>query len=91
MTQLVMNQVRLGELHIGQKALIVRVGNSLFQADLIKRLLEMGFLEGSTVEVLHVGAFGQIDAPIAVRVRGSLIALRRSEANAIKVQVLCQD
>ena len=83
-----MNSVRLGELRIGQKALIVRVGTSLFQLDLIKRLLEMGFLEGSTVEVLHEGPLGQGDAPIAVRVRGSLIGLRRSEANAIEVQIL---
>jgi ferrous iron transport protein A len=42
-------------------------------------------LEGSTVEVLHEAPFGK--DPIAVRVRGALLALRRSEANHVRVFV----
>jgi len=49
-----------------------------------RRLLEFGFIEGARVEVLHEGAFGR--DPIAVRVLGTTIALRRREAMAIKVE-----
>lgn len=42
------------------------------------RLLEFGFVEGARVEVLHEGPIG--GDPIAVRVDGIRIALRRAEA-----------
>jgi ferrous iron transport protein A len=47
------------------------------------RLIELGFVEGATVELLHEGQFGR--DPIAVRVNNATIALRRSEAMAILV------
>ena len=52
-------------------------------AELERRLLEMGFVEGSAVEVLHQGAFR--GDPIAVRVGHCTVALRRREAMAIIV------
>lgn len=51
--------------------------------ELEKRLIEIGFVEGAKVEILHEGAFGR--DPIAVRVNGTTVALRRSEAMAIVV------
>jgi ferrous iron transport protein A len=51
--------------------------------DLARRFLEMGILEGARVEVLHQAPFG--GDPLAIRVRGAIIALRRSEANHIEV------
>jgi len=48
-----------------------------------RRLLELGFVEGATVEVLHEGPLGR--DPIAVRVNDTTIALRRREAMAIIV------
>ena len=48
-----------------------------------RRLLELGFVEGATVEVLHEGPVGR--DPIAVRVNNTTIALRRREAMAILV------
>lgn len=51
--------------------------------DLESRLLELGFVEGALVEVLHEGLLGR--DPIAVRVDGVTIALRRREAMAIIV------
>ncbi len=51
--------------------------------ELERRLLELGFVEGATVELLHEGQFGR--DPIAVRLNDSTIALRRSEANAVLV------
>ena len=66
----------------------VRVGSShgkhaLPAAELETRLIELGFVEGARVEVLHEGAFGR--DPIAVRVNDATIALRRREAMAIFV------
>lgn len=47
------------------------------------RLIELGFVEGAEVVVLHEGPIGR--DPIAVRVNGATIALRRREAMAIVV------
>lgn len=52
--------------------------------ELERRLLEIGFVEGATVEVLHEGLFGR--DPIAVRVDDMRVALRRNEARGILVQ-----
>ena len=49
-----------------------------------RRLLELGFLEGAEVSILHEGLIGR--DPIAVRVNGSTVALRRSEAMAIFIR-----
>ena len=50
-------------------------------AEIENRLLELGFVEGAHVEILHEGAFAR--DPIAVRVNNATIALRRREAMAI--------
>lgn len=77
----------LGTLKKGQKGVISRLltQNMAGASSLTARLLEMGFVEGSEVEVIHEAPFGK--DPIAVRIRGSLIALRRQEANAIEVHL----
>ena len=51
--------------------------------ELERRLIELGFTEGATVEVLHEGFFGR--DPIAVRINDATVALRRREAMAILV------
>jgi ferrous iron transport protein A len=81
-----MKKKNLGELNPGSAGKIVSVGTKEdCSADLVRRLLEMGMLEGSRVEVLHQAPFG--GDPLAIRVRGSIIALRRNEANHIEVVV----
>jgi ferrous iron transport protein A len=55
--------------------------NGLTAAEIESRLLELGFVEGAHVEILHEGAFAR--DPIAVRVNNATIALRRREAMAI--------
>lgn len=78
----IMVKIFLGELRTGAKGVIVHTGGPV---ELRNRLLEMGFLEGATIELLHEAPFGR--DPIAVRVRGSVLALRRNEANSIEVRV----
>ena len=51
--------------------------------ELERRLLELGFTEGAPVEILHQGLFRD---PIAVRVAGTTVALRRREARAVLVE-----
>jgi ferrous iron transport protein A len=58
-------------------------GAGLPGPELERRLIELGFVEGATVELLHQGLFG--GDPIAVRVAATTIALRRREAMAVMV------
>jgi ferrous iron transport protein A len=69
----------------GERAQVACVGVGA-SPELMRRLMEMGFLEGAIVEILHEAPYG--GDPIAVRVRGATLALRRNEANAIQVSVL---
>jgi ferrous iron transport protein A len=57
--------------------------NGVPAVEIERRLLELGFVEGAMVEVLHEGPVGR--DPIAVRVNNTTIALRRREAMAIHV------
>jgi ferrous iron transport protein A len=58
-------------------------GSALSDVELESRLIELGFVEGARVEVLHEGVIG--GDPIAVRVENITIAVRRREAMAIIV------
>lgn len=51
--------------------------------ELERRLIELGFVEGAHVEILHEGLVAR--DPIAVRVDCATVALRRKEAMAILV------
>ncbi len=78
-----MKTTRMGRLGPGQSGRFFSV-SGLDQA-MTQRLLEMGLLEGSVVELMHEAPFGK--DPVAVRVRGALIALRRNEADAVEVSL----
>lgn len=86
--------VPLGSGGRGLRGIIVSVGKSgqaepavaeSFDGELERRLLEIGFVEGAAVEILHEGFIGR--DPIAVRVDDMRVALRRREANSILVRV----
>ena len=69
------------------KILAVRVEGAedgLSAAELERRLIELGFVEGARVEILHQGLFG--GDPIAVRISEATVALRRREAASILVE-----
>jgi ferrous iron transport protein A len=55
--------------------------SGLSAEEIERRLLELGFSEGAEVAVLHEGPVAR--DPIAVRVSGNVVALRRQEAMAI--------
>jgi ferrous iron transport protein A len=60
-----------------------KVGSALSASELESRLLELGFVEGARVEVLHEGIIG--GDPIAVRIENITVAVRRREAMAVVV------
>ncbi len=60
-------------------------GGGLEQAELERRLLEIGFVEGARVEIVHEGMIGR--DPIGVRLDDMCVALRRREADAILVRI----
>ena len=81
-------QFPLGMAKRGYSGVIQRIaaddtGSALSTAELESRLIELGFVEGARVEVLHEGAVGR--DPIAVRVENITIAVRRREAMAVIV------
>ena len=81
-------QLPLGLAKRGYSGVIHRIaaadtGSALSDIELESRLIELGFVEGARVEVLHEGIVG--GDPIAVRVENVTIAVRRREAMAIIV------
>jgi len=83
--------LRLADLRRPQQARVVALdeaglATALPDGELERRLLEMGVLEGAHIEVLHEGFPGR--DPIAVRVDGHVLALRRLEALAVRVAPL---
>jgi ferrous iron transport protein A len=80
--------VSLGAARVGFRGRIrairvVEEQTGLPPGELERRLVELGFVEGARVEILHQGLFG--GDPIAVRLNEATIALRRREAAAILV------
>jgi ferrous iron transport protein A len=81
----------LGRLKKGQQGVILRLSPSAMNqtalpfAEVERRFLEMGLVEGAKVRLIHEGPFG--GDPIVVQVGESRIAIRRNEANAIWIEV----
>ena len=72
----------------GDCGVIVQVGepgrHDEHGMELERRLLELGFVEGARVELLHEGLFGR--DPIAMKVDDMRVALRRHEAASLTVR-----
>jgi ferrous iron transport protein A len=75
--------LNLGDLKKGMRARITAVNAAT--EEMTRSFLEIGILEGSPVRVVHQAPLG--GDPIAVEVRGALIALRRQEAAGIDVEL----
>jgi Fe2+ transport system protein FeoA len=72
----------LHELHLGQRARITSLeGNDA----LVQRLMEMGLLEDTEVEVV---GFAPLGDPMEIRVGDYRLSLRRSEAARVGVETL---
>jgi ferrous iron transport protein A len=70
---------RLDQLEPGERSIILRLeGGSAIE----RRLMELGFVPGTAVEVVRRAPFGD---PVEVRVRDVSLSLRRSETSRIHV------
>jgi ferrous iron transport protein A len=76
----------LGHARRGFRGFVARLdgsGHGEAPADLERRLLEIGFVEGAPIRVLHEGPIR--GDPIAVRIGEATVALRRAEADYVFV------
>ena len=67
------------DLKIGETAIIKDVDNSHLSSH---RILEIGFTPGQEIEMVNSSVFHD---PIALSIRGTVIAIRKSEARCIKI------
>ena len=69
---------------IGIPLRVLNISSADSDDPISRRLMELGFIEGAIVEVRHSAPF--FGDPIAVMVRGMLVALRRYEAERVQVE-----
>ncbi len=79
----------LAQLRKGDAAIIIGFADDEEALFMKTRLQELGFLPGEKI-VVHAEAFPGRD-PMAIRVGNSIFALRRSEAEKIRVVQACND
>jgi len=81
--------LRLSQARRGDRGVIVQVGDHCHHdehaLELERRLLELGFVEGARIELLHEGLLGR--DPIAMKVDDMRVALRRREAAGLVVRM----
>jgi len=70
----------LSECRIGEK---VRVQSLDLVAHKSKRLMDMGLLPGTVLEIARVAPFGD---PVAIKLRGFQMSFRKKEAEGIIVE-----
>jgi ferrous iron transport protein A len=71
----------LNKLAKGEKGKIVKIGGG---GAIHRRLLDMGLVSGSEVEMQRVAPLGD---PIEIKVKGYNLSLRKEEAAGIQVEV----
>lgn len=72
----------LSEIPIGQVVQVARIAGS---GSFRRRLMELGLVPGTRVELLRVAPLGD---PLELLVRGASLSIRKQEASAIEVQKL---
>jgi Fe2+ transport system protein FeoA len=77
-----MGNLTLDKLEIGMAATVTRLNSSGANR---RRLMDLGILPGTC---LHAELKSPLGDPIAFRVRGALIALRREQARQIEIEPL---
>ena len=83
---------RLSDARRGDRGVVIAVSTDTVSSattaereELERRLLEIGFVEGARLEILHEGFIGR--DPIAVRLDDMRVALRRREAQGVLIRL----
>jgi ferrous iron transport protein A len=71
---------KLSDLSPGDRGRVTKMGGD---PEALRRLMEMGLMRGTAVEVVRRAPLGD---PLEVKVRGFMLTLRRSEAEHIEVE-----
>ncbi len=72
---------RMSELKPGDKAKIISIGGA---GPVKRRLLDMGVVPGTEVEVIRVAPLGD---PVEFKLKGYYLSLRKIEADNVMVEV----
>ena len=72
--------VKLGELSLGESAVVVNVGG---EGQLRKRFLDLGITKGTRVTMARIAPFGD---PVEIQLRGYRLTLRKSEASIVEIE-----
>lgn len=72
--------MKLSELHINQKAIVINVSDELLRTN----LLEMGIIQGDEVELILKSPMGD---PLLYQLAEGQIALRKKDAQLIDVEI----
>ena len=71
--------MNLSQLALGQQAIIQRIDDQ----DIYLKLLDLGCLPGELVRLEFIAPFGD---PLAIKVAGSTLSLRKSDAQTIQIR-----
>lgn len=77
-----MNATPLTSAEIGNRYVVLDIASD--PPELRSRLYALGIIPGSALEVLHFAPLGD---PMQVKVGGSYVSIRRSEARIITVEI----
>lgn len=71
---------RLADLQPGERSRVTAIE---CEADAARRLMDLGLIRGTPIEVVRAAPFGD---PLEIRLRGFMLTLRRAEAELISVE-----
>jgi ferrous iron transport protein A len=71
---------KLAELRPGERGRVTAVAGD---ADAVRRLMDLGLIRGTTLEVIRTAPLGD---PMEVKLRGYMLTLRRAEAEHITIE-----
>lgn len=72
----------LCDMKVGSKAVVKKINAN---NNIKRRLLDIGLIEGTTIECVLKGPFND---PIAYLIRGAIIAIRKNDCNKIEVTLV---
>ena len=72
--------MKLSDLKIGEKRKVLRLD---LDSEMTRRLLDLGFTVGTEIEAVQSSPSGD---PVAYRVRGTIFAVRKKEAENIELE-----
>jgi Fe2+ transport system protein FeoA len=76
-----MSNKKLSDLKKGDRGKVTKISG---KGNIHRRLIDMGLVLGSEVEMKQVAPFGD---PIEIKIKGYNLSLRKSEASCIQVEV----